>query len=120
MATARDQTKSVLDIGTRTSRALVSYAWRRNAMFKNLAGLAAICLIVTLSTYANAGCACQCINGQIVPACTNSFEVPPICPLRTCLFGPSLTPPPIGGRSSCGQVQSCDTSGHCTWKYTCR
>jgi hypothetical protein len=89
-------------------------------MLKHLAGLAAICLIVAVSTYANAGCLCQCVDGQIVPACTNTFDIPPICPLRTCPFGQGLSPPPIGGRPSCAQVETCDVYGHCTWKYVCQ
>jgi hypothetical protein len=89
-------------------------------MLKYLARLAVSFAILIFSTGAHASCSCQCINGQVQPACTSSFDIPPICTLRTCPFGPSLTPPPIGSRSSsCGQVQSCDTYGHCVWKYAC-
>jgi hypothetical protein len=88
-------------------------------MLKHLAGLAVAGLVMVHSTVADAGCSCQCVDGQMQPACTSAFEVPPICALRTCPFGPTLAPPPIGGRSSCAQAQSCDSYGHCVWKQVC-
>lgn len=88
-------------------------------MLKHFAGVAVSFAVLILSTTAHAGCTCQCVNGQMQPACTGSFDIPPICSLRTCPFGPSLAPPPIGSKSSCSQVQSCDVYGHCEWKYVC-
>jgi hypothetical protein len=88
-------------------------------MLKQIVGLAMACFVLTFPTFAEALCVCQCIEGQVQPACTNSLDIPPICPLRTCPFGPTLTPPPIVSRSSCGQVQSCDIYGHCVWKQVC-
>jgi hypothetical protein len=51
------------------------------------------------------------------PFCANPYEVPPICPLSTCLFNPSTRPPPLG--RSCHQAQVCDIYGHCVWKEVC-
>lgn len=89
-------------------------------MLKLFAGLAAMGLAAAFSAPAEAGCACQCIDGQMQPACTNSFDIPPICALRTCPFGSGPKTPPVGARSSCVQVKSCDIYGHCTWKQVCQ
>jgi len=88
-------------------------------MLKHIVGLATTCLVLTFSTFADAVCVCQCIEGQVRPACSSSLDIPPICALRTCSFGPTLAPPPIGYRGSCAQAQSCDAYGHCVWKQLC-
>jgi hypothetical protein len=81
-----------------------------------------IASIVALSalTAAEAGCVCTCIGGQMRPACSKAFDIPPICPITTCN---SLTPPPIvgsGAEPSCHQVQVCDSFSRCTWKDVCK
>jgi hypothetical protein len=82
--------------------------------------LAVIGVVVAFSTVANAGCACQCVDGQIQPACTNTFDIPPICSLRTCPFDLTPRKPPLGGASACKQEQECDIYGHCEWKQVCK
>jgi hypothetical protein len=89
-------------------------------MLKLLAGLAVMGVVVTWSTIADASCVCQCVDGQFQPACTNSFDIPPICALRTCPFGSTPRTPPIGGTSSCRQEKQCDIYGHCEWKQVCQ
>jgi len=89
-------------------------------MLKILAGLAVMMLVFAYSTFANASCVCQCFDGQFQAACTNTFDIPPICTLRTCPFGSTPKTPPIGGRSSCRQDKVCDIYGHCEWKQVCQ
>jgi hypothetical protein len=109
--------REYLDI--RRYRALVGLPVRIT-MLKHFFGLSAAIMVMTFSTYAEAVCVCQCIEGQVQAACTSSLDIPPICQLRTCPFAPSLVPPPIGYRSSCGPAQSCDIYGHCVWTQICQ
>lgn len=93
----------------------------RRKIYAFIFGLAV--LIVEVSswpTHAYAGCSCQCVNGQYKASCSSPTDIPPICSLRVCPFGPTLKPPPIGGASSCAQIQSCDTYGNCVWKTQCK
>lgn len=78
------------------------------------------------STQTNAGCLCQCVNGQMQPLCDNSIEIPPICPPVICpIAPPSIAPiqpptiPPLG-TSFCRQAQVCDTYGNCRWQQVCQ
>ncbi len=75
---------------------------------------------------ADAGCTCQCVNGQMRPLCDSSMEIPPICPPTICpIMSPSIAPinpptiPPIG-TSQCQQAQVCDSFGNCRWQQICR
>ena len=87
-------------------------------MLKLLALLAAMTVALAFSSAAaHASCACQCIDGQMIPACTSPFDIPPICALRTCPF--SVTPPsqmqPV--RKACREVQVCNP--YCQWNQVC-
>jgi hypothetical protein len=69
---------------------------------------------------AEASCVCKCIGGQMRPACSNAFDIPPVCAIATCN---SSTPAPIvgsGGQPACRQVQVCDALSRCTWKDVCK
>jgi len=88
-------------------------------MHKLCGGLAVIGVVVIFSTFAEAGCSCVCVDGQIKAGCTDQFQTPPICALRTCPFG-SLKPPEIGSTRSCGYDRTCDVYGHCEWKLVCK
>jgi hypothetical protein len=72
------------------------------------------------ATGASAGCSCGCYDGKAMPICSNSYDIPPICPATICTR-PSITPiPPIGSRSSsCREVQVCDAFQRCVWKNPC-
>jgi len=62
-------------------------------------------LIVMLFLAANTYAECQysCVNGQMVPLCTNAMEMRPLCPAMICpIAPPSIAPinqstlPPLG------------------------
>ena len=77
----------------------------------------------THSTISFAGCHCACLDGQLRPACTNSYDIPPICPTTTCArpTTSSLGPPPLAGsRSSCRDQRVCDAFQRCEWKTVCK
>jgi hypothetical protein len=70
-----------------------------------------------------AGCYCTCVDGQLRPACSNSYDIPPICPTTTCARSTtsSLGAPPLAGsRSSCRDQRVCDAFQRCEWKTVCR
>jgi len=59
----------------------------------------------------HASCTCECVNGEVVPICTSSIDMEPICSPRMCpQTTPSIKPinppriPPIGTRD-CDMVQ---------------
>ena len=67
-----------------------------------------------------AGCACACVDGNIVAACSSDLDIPPICPLRTCTQ-PTVRPPVgIISRRSCVDTQVCDKYGNCRWDTVCQ
>jgi hypothetical protein len=56
-------------------------------------------------------CVCRCVDGEMVPTCSSSMDLPPICPPTICpLVPPSIQPlqppvvPPIG-TTHCEQRQ---------------
>ena len=86
----------------------------------------AFTLLLLGGAAANAGCTCQCVDGQMQPLCGSSMDLPPLCPPTICpLAPPSIAPlnpltlPPLG-TSQCGQAQVCDRSGNCRWQQGCR
>jgi hypothetical protein len=55
---------------------------------------------------AAASCHCECVNGEVVPLCSSSIDLEPICPPRICpIVPPAVAPiprpmiPPIGTTS---------------------
>lgn len=68
---------------------------------------------------AQAGCACVCVDGNVVPSCTSTLDIPPICPMRACTQPNVRPPPPIITRGACADTQVCDPYGHCEWKSVC-
>ena len=90
--------------------------------------IAAIALfsVLLLAPQAEAGCTCQCVNGQMQPLCDNAIDLPPICPPTICpIMAPSIAPlqaprlPPLG-TTSCRQARVCDQFGNCRWQEVCR
>lgn len=66
-------------------------------------GVVLIGLFLLGSREAGAACRCACVNGEVVPLCSNSLEIPPICPPRVCpIVPPAIAPiqppriPPLG------------------------
>ena len=86
----------------------------------------AFALLLLGGTAANAGCTCQCVDGQMQPLCESSVDLPPLCPPTICPLAPRsmapLNPPtlPPLGTAQCEQAQVCDRSGHCRWQQVCR
>ena len=75
---------------------------------------------------ARATCVCRCVDGEMVPICTSSIEVPPICPPTICpLVPPSVRPieppvvPPVG-TTRCEQKQVwSETQKRYVWREIC-
>lgn len=76
---------------------------------------------------AMAECVCRCTNGENVPLCSNTLEIPPICPPRVCpITPPSIEPikaprlPPLGTQS-CWQQQVLNPyTNQYEWQRVCR
>lgn len=65
---------------------------------------------------ASAGCYCTCSQGRMVPACSGSFDIPPICPATVCVAPSARQAPPMvspGLHSACKNNQICDAFGRC-------
>jgi hypothetical protein len=90
-------------------------------MFRALApSFLALIAATMIGAAAEAGCACSCVDGNMVAGCSSALDIPPICPMRTCAQ-PTVRPPlPIGGRRACTDVQVCDKYGHCEWQSVCQ
>ena len=71
------------------------------------------------TSHALAGCTCGCSEGEVRASCTNSYEVPPICALKTCPFVPRAGGPALGTSSRCRLVRNCDVHGFCSEHYQC-
>ncbi|MGY4615520.1 D-serine deaminase-like pyridoxal phosphate-dependent protein [Bradyrhizobium sp. USDA 4472] len=85
--------------------------------------LAVATFVILHTPEAIAGCYCSCIDGQMQPVCSNSYDVAPVCPATTCARSttPRLTPPPLAGsRSTCRDQQVCDAFQRCEWKVICK
>jgi len=75
---------------------------------------------------ARAACRCACVNGEVVALCSDSLEMPPICPPRICpIVPPAIEPiqppriPPLG-TSQCRMKQVLNPStGRYEWKEVC-
>ncbi len=73
-----------------------------------------------------ATCVCRCVDGEMVPVCTNALDLPPICPPTICpLVPPSIQPiqppviPPIG-TTRCEQKQVWSEAQHrYVWREIC-
>lgn len=73
-----------------------------------------------LAPDARAGCSCVCYDGRMLPSCSNTYDIPPICPATICTR-PSITPsPPLTTRSNnCRDEQFCDQFNRCEWRNSC-
>ena len=80
-----------------------------------------------LAGHATAACVCRCVDGEMRPLCSNSIEIPPICPPTVCsITPPSIAPiqaprvPPIG-TTNCRQAQVLNPrTGQYEWREVCR
>lgn len=89
--------------------------------------LATLVVAALLPTGASASCICRCVNGEMLPICSNSVEVPPVCPPAVCqVVPPSVAPvqtpmvPPVGA-SSCAPEQVLNPYTHqYEWQSICR
>jgi len=84
--------------------------------------------VFVLPEQAFAACVCRCMDGQMLPACTNPFDIAPICEARPCAYDISPMRPPEStspwslplGRRSCRLERVCDIHGRCVTKEQCR
>ena len=82
--------------------------------------------LVVLASETTARCLCRCVNGEVVPICSNTLELPPICGPRVCpIVPPSIAPlklpslPPLG-TTRCSQQQVYNPySDRYEWKEIC-
>ena len=89
-------------------------------------GLALVGFILIGPRDVGAACRCACVNGEVVPLCSNSLDLPPICPPRICpIVPPAITPiqplriPPIG-TSECRPKQVLNPwTNRYEWKEIC-
>lgn len=79
----------------------------------------ALIALFAAHTSAEAGCACTCVDGNMVAACPNPYDVPPICSLRTC--APPMVRPivPLLNTHACVDTETCDQFGNCEWNPVC-
>lgn len=87
--------------------------------------LAALMLLVT--QYASAECACMCVSGEVQAICQSSIDLKPICAPRICpIVPPSIPPiltpsiPPIGTNQCRNEQVYNSTTGRYEWKQICR
>jgi hypothetical protein len=86
----------------------------------------AVALVVSTPKQAVGACRCACVNGEVVPLCSNSLDLPPICPPRICpIVPPSIEPiqrpriPPLG-TSECRMKQVLNNAtGRYEWREVC-
>jgi len=76
---------------------------------------------------ANANCVCRCTNGQNVPLCSSTLDIPPICAPTICPIPPPaiepIQPPqlPPLGTQTCWQQQVLNPYTHqYEWQRVCR
>jgi hypothetical protein len=89
-----------------------------------LTGLVLAALSLPLPALAT--CVCRCVDGEMVPICTSSLDLPPICPPTICpIVAPSIQPveppvvPPIG-TTRCEQKQVwSDVQQRYVWREIC-
>ena len=81
--------------------------------------------LCAFSSQVQAGCTCQCVNGQMQPLCSSALDIAPPCMGICGPVAPSIAPinpptiPPLG-TTSCRQAQTCDQFGNCRWQQVCR
>ncbi len=68
---------------------------------------------------ASAGCSCACYDGRMMASCSNSFDIPPICPATTCARPSVMPSPPLTMGSTCRDQQVCDKFNRCQWINSC-
>lgn len=83
--------------------------------------------LLLISTYSFGSCVCRCVNGEMIPICRSSIDLPPICPPTICpIVPPSVQPinppvvPPIG-TSQCQNKQVVNQrTGQYEWRLICQ
>jgi hypothetical protein len=88
--------------------------------------LISVLTILLISTAAYAECECQCVNGQMQSMCSNTTDIPRICPPSICpMTPPSVTPimppmvaPPGATRCHSDQIYN-PVTGMYEWRSAC-
>jgi hypothetical protein len=79
---------------------------------------------------ASATCSCACVDGQARPICSNSFDVPVVCPQTVCplTMAPVVQQPPSaviqpvlpGSQQTCADRQVYNSqTGQSEWRRLC-
>lgn len=97
------------------------------SIFRYVLGFLPVLASVLVVADANADCVCRCTNGQNVPLCSSTLDIPPICPPQVCpIEPPSVAPiqspqlPPLGTQN-CWQQQVLNPStNQYEWQRVCR
>lgn len=89
-------------------------------------GVFVFCM-VSLPSNLQATCQCACVNGQAIPLCSSTLDLPPICSPTICpIVPPSVQPLPSVslkplGTSYCSNEQVFNNySGQYEWQRICR
>jgi len=93
---------------------------------KAIATLLALCLSA-MPLGAAAECVCKCVNGEVVPICTSSIDIEPICAPRICpITPPRIKPidppviPPIGTRGCTNKQVYNEYTHQYEWRLVCK
>jgi hypothetical protein len=94
---------------------------------RNLHPLILLAGIVLCSNVSHAGCECRCVNGQVVPLCSSTLDLPPICPPRICqIVPPAVRPidppriPPLGAKDCRSEQVYNPGTGQYEWRQVCQ
>lgn len=84
-------------------------------------------IVLAFPLLAEANCVCRCVNGEMVPLCSSSIDLPPICPPTVCSIVPPRVEPimapkvPPLGTTACRPAQVLNPrTGQYEWKEICR
>ena len=84
-------------------------------------------VMLVLGANAYAECQCSCVNGQMVPLCTNAMEMRPMCPPMMCpIAPPSIAPitqptlPPLGTSQCQNQQVVNPITNQYEWRQICQ
>ncbi|MCE9549477.1 MAG: hypothetical protein K8R50_00425 [Betaproteobacteria bacterium] len=94
---------------------------------RNVVGLGILAVSLLTTSVANADCVCRCTNGENVPLCNSTLDLPPICPPTICpIEPPSIAPiqapqmPPLGTQNCWQQQVFNPYTNQYEWRRVCR
>jgi len=95
-------------------------------MIRKLFAASFLLPLLLAATTADASCRCACVNGQSVPLCTESLDIPPSCGAQLCSIPPPSIPPveplsipPVGTHECHEQQVYNERTQTYEWKEIC-